>query len=142
MEENTQVQEVKQEQVEVVVNEKPNTKFCKYCGAVIDMDVVVCPKCGKQVELLKSDEPKVIVNNANTNTNTNLNINPRSGKWCDKWLAFVLCLFLGVFGVHKFYEGRVGLGILYIFTLGLFGIGWLVDIIIILTKPDPYFVER
>ena len=33
-----------------------------------------------------------------------------------KWISFFLCLFLGVFGAHKFYEGRVLLGILYIFT--------------------------
>lgn len=28
------------------------TKYCKFCGSVIDMDCVVCPKCGKQVEAL------------------------------------------------------------------------------------------
>lgn len=45
------------------------------------------------------------------------------------WLLFFLCLFLGYFGVHKFAEGKVGMGILYIFTVGLFYIGWFVDII-------------
>lgn len=54
----------------------------------------------------------------------------------NKWVAFCLCLFLGVFGAHKFYEGKVGMGVLYLFTLGLFGIGWLVDLIMILTKPN------
>lgn len=49
-----------------------------------------------------------------------------------KWIAFVLCLFLGGLGIHRFYVGKVGTGILYIFTAGLFGIGWLVDIIMIL----------
>jgi TM2 domain-containing membrane protein YozV len=46
----------------------------------------------------------------------------------------VLCIFLGPIGVHKFYEGKVGIGILYIFTGGLFMIGWIIDIIIIATK--------
>ena len=32
------------------------------------------------------------------------------------------------------------MGILYLLTCGLFGIGWIVDIIIILTKPNPYYV--
>ncbi|MEG0034469.1 MAG: NINE protein [Bacilli bacterium] len=41
----------------------------------------------------------------------------------------ILCWFLGVFGAHKFYEGKIGMGILYIFTLGLFGIGCIVDFI-------------
>lgn len=46
-----------------------------------------------------------------------------------RWVALFLCIFLGEFGVHRFYVGRVGSGILYLFTFGLFGIGWLVDII-------------
>jgi TM2 domain-containing membrane protein YozV len=44
----------------------------------------------------------------------------------------ILCGLLGEFGAHKFYEGKIGMGILYIFTWGLFGIGMLVDFIIIL----------
>lgn len=40
-----------------------------------------------------------------------------------------LCLFLGWAGAHKFYEGRIGMGILYLFTLGLFGFGWIIDTI-------------
>ncbi len=47
-------------------------------------------------------------------------------------VAVLLCLFTGVFGVHKFYLGKIGMGILYIFTYGLFGIGWLVDMIVLL----------
>ena len=41
----------------------------------------------------------------------------------------------------KFYEGKAGIGILYIFTFGLFGIGVIVDFITILLKPNPYYVE-
>ncbi|MDO4519167.1 MAG: TM2 domain-containing protein [Eubacteriales bacterium] len=44
-------------------------------------------------------------------------------------VAFCLCFFLGWLGVHRFYAGKIGTGILYIFTIGLFGIGWLVDLI-------------
>lgn len=42
-------------------------------------------------------------------------------------------MFLGYFGVHKFYEGKIGMGILYIFTFGLFGIGTYIDLIKLLT---------
>ena len=62
------------------------------------------------------------------------------GKPKNKWVALLLCLFLGYLGVHKFYEGRVGLGILYLLTFGLAGIGWLIDCIILLFKPNPYYV--
>lgn len=56
-----------------------------------------------------------------------------------KWVAFFLCLFFGVLGAHKFYEGRVLLGIVYIFTAGLFGIGVIFDLISLLFKPNPYY---
>ena len=38
-----------------------------------------------------------------------------------------LCLLLGWLGAHKFYAGRPGMGILYLLTFGLCGIGWVVD---------------
>lgn len=50
-----------------------------------------------------------------------------------KITALLLCIFLGVFGAHQFYVGKIGKGLLYLFTVGLFGIGWIVDIIKILT---------
>lgn len=42
---------------------------------------------------------------------------------------FILCVFTGAFGGHHFYRGRVKKGILYLFTCGLFGIGWIIDVI-------------
>ena len=58
----------------------------------------------------------------------------------NKWVAVLLCFFLGGIGAHKFYEGKIGMGILYIFTIGLFGIGILIDFICLLFKPNPYYV--
>ena len=46
-------------------------------------------------------------------------------------IALVLCIFFGFFGVHRFYVGKVGTGILYLFTGAFCGIGWLIDIITI-----------
>ena len=43
-------------------------------------------------------------------------------------LAYVLWFFLGALGIHKFYLGKVGIGIAYIFTLGFLGIGLLIDL--------------
>lgn len=63
-----------------------------------------------------------------------------NGRAKDKWIAFLLCLFLGYIGAHKFYEGKIGQGILYLVTMGIFGVGWLIDTIILLCKPNPYYV--
>lgn len=57
-----------------------------------------------------------------TQTNQGVDINMRVG-----WGDFAICLFLGMFGVHKFRERKIVIGILYLCTGGLFGIGWLVD---------------
>ena len=56
-----------------------------------------------------------------------------------KWISFFLCLVLGYLGIHKFYEERILLGIVYLYTGGLFGVGVIVDLIILLFKPNPYY---
>ena len=116
------------------------TKFCKHCAEQIDADCIVCPKCGKQVEEIKTNTPQVVINNSNANTNVNTIAGGFIGKPRNKWVALCLCFFVGFLGVHKFYEGKVGMGILYFFTVGLLGIGVLVDLIKLLFKPNPYYV--
>ena len=111
--------------------DKKETKFCKHCGEKILKEAVICVHCGLQVEELKQTE-KIIINNSR--------VHPHIHGEKNKWVAFALCLFLGIVGGHKFYEGKPGLGILYIFTGGLFGIGWFVDIIAILCKRNTYYV--
>ena len=49
-----------------------------------------------------------------------------------KGTAAVLCFLLGGLGIHRFYVGKIGTGILYLLSAGLFGIGWVVDFIMIL----------
>lgn len=45
------------------------------------------------------------------------------------WVTLLLCLFLGIFGAHKFYKGDIWRGVLYFCTVGLFCIGWISDLI-------------
>lgn len=109
-------------------------KFCSGCGRQLPLYVVRCPACGKPVEqagytqVVQQPAP-VIVNNYIQN-----------GRAKSKWVALLLLIFFGVLGVHKFYEGKVGMGILYIFTLGIFGIGLIVDFFVLLFKSNPYYV--
>ncbi|KAL0486187.1 TM2 domain-containing protein [Acrasis kona] len=46
-------------------------------------------------------------------------------------VAYVLWLFLGYLGIHRFYLNRIVSGVIYLLTGGIFGIGWLVDICLI-----------
>ena len=47
------------------------------------------------------------------------------------YIAYLIWFFLGIIGGHRFYFGHIGLGLLYFFTAGLFGIGWFVDAFLI-----------
>lgn len=108
------------------------TKFCKHCGAKIPEDAVLCTACGRQVEEIKQNapaQPSIIINNDNINTNTNTNVNTAAiagiGRSKNKWVALLLCAFLGIFGAHKFYEGKILSGIVYLFTAGYSGLVFL-----------------
>lgn len=97
--------------------------FCQRCGRQIPVDSRVCPYCGSEI------------NNVTININGyQSGIAPKN-----KWVALLLCFFLGFLGIHKFYEGKILLGIVYMLTLGIFGIGVIIDFVLLLFKPNPYF---
>lgn len=79
--------------------------------------------------------------NHQTNTPTQASVAPQ-GQYANKWVSLLLCIFLGYLGAHKFYERKYGMGVLYLVTLGLFGIGCFVDFVLILCKPNPYYVGK
>jgi hypothetical protein len=86
------------------------TKFCLACNRVIDAEAVVCTSCGVMQPL-----PHGLA--------TDKRILP----------AGLLCFFLGVFGAHRFYVGKIGTGLLQLFTLGGLGIWMLVDLIMLVS---------
>ena len=86
------------------------TKFCLACNRIIDAEAVVCTSCGVMQPL----PPEMA---------TEKRILP----------AGLLCFFLGVFGAHRFYVGKIGTGLLQLFTLGGLGIWWLVDMILLVS---------
>ena len=119
------------------------TKFCKECGQKIAKKAVICPHCGCQVESIANENAapaQIVINNTNQNSNQN-NMGGVAANAKNKWVALLLLLFLGGWGAHKFYEGRVGMGIIYIFTAGIFGFGLFIDFFALLFKPTTYYVN-
>lgn len=107
--------------------------YCAKCGKEIDDEAVVCPHCGVATANMQAQQPQVIVNNTNTNASTNTNVNTGFGPALkSKTVTLLLAIFLGLLGIHRFYVGKVGTGLIWLFTGGLFGIGWIVDIICII----------
>ncbi|WP_428740155.1 TM2 domain-containing protein [Tenacibaculum sp.] len=55
-----------------------------------------------------------------------------------KGVAYLLWFFLGGISAHRFYLGQIGIGILYLLTFQLFGIGWIIDLFILGGMVDKY----
>lgn len=126
----------------------PAKRYCPKCGKEeTNPSVEICENCGTKLPPFREGknaavdgQPTIVINNANSNQNVN-SVPFVMARPKNKWVAFLLCLFLGFIGAHKFYEGKIGMGILYFLTLGLFGIGVIIDLIVILTRPNPYYVH-
>ena len=103
--------------------------FCKFCGAEIDDDCVVCPACGKQVAPLKTE-------------NENLFGKTINGR--NRLIAALLALFLGGIGIHHFYLGNTTYGIISIIFCWS-GIPYIIGIvqgIMMLLETDEEFAKR
>lgn len=75
-----------------------NEKYCSTCAAVIHKDAEICPKCGVRQHVAQTQAQSSAGNKIVKNKTT----------------AGILALLLGGIGVHKFYLGRVGIGIVYL----------------------------
>lgn len=97
--------------------------FCEYCGARMPVE---------RVETQTINTEKVVVNNyyypQGERVSATVAPQETAASRKSRTVALVLCILLGYFGAHRFYVGRYGLGVLYLLTIGVFGIGWLVDI--------------
>lgn len=102
---------------------------CINCGA--PMKNGKCSYCGYEVPQQATQQ---FQQNGQSQQGFNSGQMPQ-GQWQrgvsskSKVAALTLCILLGYFGAHYFYVGKSGMGILYLLTMGLFGIGWIVDII-------------
>lgn len=87
--------------------------FCPNCGKEIADNAIMCPSCGAPVKKEAEANP--------------VNVSEKD------WLTtLLLCFFLGGLGIHSFYVGKTGIGIVQLLTLGGCGIWTLIDFIMII----------
>ena len=63
-----------------------------------------------------------------------------------RMILVIVCFFFGYLGIHRLVVGKIGTGLLYLVTGGLFAIGWIVDLILLLVgsfkdKEERYVLE-
>jgi TM2 domain-containing membrane protein YozV len=102
-------------------------KFCSECGEIIRLKAEICPKCG--------------VRQFSNNAGLSINFGELASNGKNRITAALLALFLGGLGVHKFYLGQSGVGIIYLlfcwtFIPALFA---LIDFIVLITMNDTSF---
>ena len=100
--------------------------FCEKCGAEIP-EKTICPQCAKQ-------------NNASINNNGPDLVEGRR----NKWIAIILAFFFGAFGIHKFYLGQIGMGIVYLLFCwtGITAIIGIIEAVLYLTMSDAEFAAK
>lgn len=127
------------------------SKICPMCGAF--MKTNICEYCRYEMEIPEEKvqteseneertiyiQPKIIINahfesdesedtyeetSEDTYEETVETVSRKS-----RIIAFLLCFLLGYFGLHYFYVGKKEWGTIYLFTIGLLGLGWFFDCI-------------
>jgi TM2 domain-containing membrane protein YozV len=101
----------------------PNEKYCLECRSIINAKAEICPNCGVR----QMPVP------------TAIGISSASGK--NRLVAAIFAILLGGLGIHKFYLGRIGQGIIYLLFCWTFIpmlIG-LIEGIVYLTMTDDKF---
>jgi len=114
-------------------------KKCSSCGASIDLNAVECKYCGEATGV-QAQQPPVQQYQASPNyTTTGIPVSRKN-----KTTAGLLAIFLGGLGVHKFYLGKTGLGILYLLFCWTYipAIIGLIEGIIYLSASDEKFYNN
>ncbi len=100
------------------------SKVCTQCGNSLESADQFCTNCGAKIGLESQGDK--------TSQKSMSPVAENSAK--SPLVTLLLCLFLGMFGIHRFYVGKFGTGLLMFLTGGGLGIWFLVDLILIVTN--------
>jgi TM2 domain-containing membrane protein YozV len=103
--------------------------YCPQCGARMVESDRFCGSCGWDAE--RPDETPNSANARREPPPTPRRTAPPSNR--NRLTTFLLCLLLGYFGVHRFYVGKIGTGLVWLFTGGILAVGWIYDLVMIAT---------
>lgn len=124
----------------VAVTLGPNKKHCYACASILDVRAELCPRCGVRQPVIPGMQPPGYPGHALTAPGQSPLV--RSSK--DRTAAGILALVVGGLGIHKFYLGQIGMGIVYLlfcWTLIPALIAF-VEGIVYLTMSDQAFAQR
>jgi TM2 domain-containing membrane protein YozV/Zn finger protein HypA/HybF involved in hydrogenase expression len=154
--ESISISSIKREKINQIIKQKDENSFLENCDLITTKkgDEIECivkeissseikyVKCNNInspiISVRKSDVlfikyangEKDVINSSSSDPITEQIVPSNGGK--SQLVAFLLCFFFGLLGIHRFYLGHIGMGILYLLTAGLCGIGALIDLILIL----------
>ncbi len=99
---------------------QPDEHYCSSCGEIIKKEAEICPECGVRQKPAPSASDK------------------------DRTTAGILAILLGGIGVHKFYLGETGMGVLYLCFFWTFipAIVGFIEGLIYLTESDEQFQRK